>query len=156
MNGLVELIFERVPDVAVATMLSELLRRSGIQEMTHSELGKLDAETSFRDVIALLRHQAEPSSIFIRAGIATVGAVRTRCPLVRLLRYEETNELTLAFERTDIEAVDRKDTIRMLSDGAKLLASSAGTAEYYCGFEPATDERTRLFSKSKIGPLVSV
>lgn len=28
--------------------------------------------------------------------------------------------------------------------------------DYCCGFEPATDEKTRLFSRDKIGPLLSL
>jgi hypothetical protein len=156
MDGLIELIFERVPDGAVDKLVNDLLQGVGILELSHSELGSLDPKKAGQDLMPLLKQEAEPSSIFVRAAIATIGDVPIRSPLVRILRFEGSNEVAVVFGSADVDATDRQDVVTKLAAGAKVLASSADVPEYYCGFEPATDEKTRLFSWDKIGPLVTV
>jgi hypothetical protein len=75
---------------------------------------------------------------------------------VRILRFEGSNEVAVVFGSGDVDATVRQDVVAKLAAGAKVLASSADVPEYYCGFEPATDEKTRLFSRDKIGPLTTV
>ena len=156
MDGLIELIFERVPDDAVGTLMSDLLQGGSILELSHSELGSLDPKEFGHDVMPLLKQKAEPSAVFVRIANAEIGGVSIRSPLVRILRFEGANEAAVIFGSGDVDATTRQDVVTALAAGAKVLASGAAVSEYYCGFEPATDKMTRLFSKDKIGPLLAV
>lgn len=156
MDGLIELIFERVPDGAVAKLVNDLLQGAEVLALSHSELGSLDIKKVGQDLMLLLKQEAEPSSIFVRSANATIGSVSIRGPLVRILRFEGSNEVALVFRGDDVDATDGQDVVAKLAAGAKVLSRNAEVQEYYCGFEPATDKETRLFSRDKIGPLVTV
>lgn len=156
MDGLIELIFERVPDGAVDKLLHDLLQGQGILELSHSELGSLEPTKGTQKLLPLLLGQLEPTSIFVRTANTMIGGVSIRSPLVRILRFDELNEVAVVFDRADVSAINQQDAVTMLWSGANVLARSAGVPEYYCGFEPATDESTRLFSTNKIGPLVAI
>lgn len=64
--------------------------------------------------------------------------------------------MAIVFDSADIETTDRQSVVTKLAVGAAAIANRAEVSEYYCGFEPASDEKTRLFSRDKIGPLVVV
>ena len=156
MDGLIELIFERVPDNAVVKLINGLLQGEGILELSHSERGSLDPKKIDHDLMPLLKQEAEPSSILMRIANTTIGDVPIHNPLVRILHFEGSNEVAVVFDSEDVDATVRQDVVTKLAAGAKALANGADVPEYYCGFEPATDEKTRLFSKDKIGPLITI
>lgn len=156
MDGLIELIFERVPDGAVDELVKDRLVRGGICELAHSELGSLDPKKVGLNLISLLEREDVPSSIFLRVGIVMIGDVPIRNPLIRILRFERCNEVMVVFNSIDIDATDRRCIVTRLAAGAKVLADALDVPDYCCGFEPATDEKTRLFSRDKIGPLLSL
>lgn len=156
MDGLIELIFENVPDDSVDRLVYDLLQGAGILEISHSELGRLEQKLVDQDLMSFLMKEAEPASIFVRAACVTVGGIPIRSPLIRILRFEGSNEVAVIFESVDISSTDRLGAVRKLAAGANVLASGANVPDYYCGFEPATDEVTRLFSRDAIGPLVEV
>ncbi len=155
MDGLIELVFESVANNSVCPLLNDLLQGSDIVELSHSELGSLDAKTR-HDLIQLLNQNAGPSSIAFRAVSAKVGDIQIRTPYLQVLRFEGLNEVAISFASTDIEPKDRQHIATKLAEGAAKLAGSAGVTQYYCGFEPATDERTQLFAGGKMGPLTSI
>jgi hypothetical protein len=155
MDGLIELIFESVSDDAVESLLNDLLQGAEVLELSHSELGSLDP-TARQDLTQLINRTPEPSSITIHAASAKIADIRIRNPSLRVLRVESSNELAIFFSSTNIEAKDQTQLIIHLAKGAKELANRTDVPHYYCGFEPATDERTQLFSGSRIGPIVSI
>ncbi|WP_176041077.1 hypothetical protein [Burkholderia stabilis] len=156
MDGLIELIFDRVPGGNVDKLVNDFLQGGDILGISHSELGSLDPKTVNRYLMPILRQETDFSSVFIRTANAMIGNVSIRSPLVRILRFEGGIEVAIVFDSADIEATDRQGVVTKLAVGAAALASSAGVPEYYCGFEPANDEKTRLFTRGKIGPLVTV
>lgn len=156
MNGLIELIFERVPDGALNKLVSDLLQGAGILELSHSELGCIETNNTCRDLLLLLNKSLEPSSIFIRSAYVSIGDVEICCPLIRILRFEGLNEVAVIFAGTDIITTDSEDSVEKLAASATVLANNANVIDFYCGFEPAADEQTRLFSRNKIGPIVKL
>jgi len=156
MDGLIELIFDGVPDGAIHGLVRNLIHGSDILDISHSELGSLDPKRIGEDLMAFFDKETVPITIFIRTTCIMVGGISINRPLVRILRFQGSNEVAVEFNSTDIDATDRKDTVAKLAAGAKVLADSAAIPKYYCGFEPATDTRTRLFSQGKVGPLIEV
>lgn len=156
MGGLIELVFVRVPDGAVHKLVNDLSQSGDILEFSHSEVCGLNQEKAILDLTLLLKYEVGPFSIFVRIANASIGGVPIRSSLVRILRFEGMNEVAFVFGSAEIEATDRQDAVEKLAAGAEALASGTGVLAYYCGFEPATDEKTRLFSNERMGPLVSI
>ncbi|WP_426395237.1 hypothetical protein ACN9M1_13900 [Ralstonia sp. R-29] len=156
MDGLIELVFEGVPEHAVDKLVCDLRQGAAILEIFHSELGCLAPEQADQDLTQFLTKETTPVSLFVRTALVTVGGIPIRNPLVRVLRFAGVIEVTVVFESADIDAADRKDATTKLAAGTESLACSMGVSRYYCGFEPATDERTRLFSKGRLGPLIEI
>ena len=125
MDGLIELIFNGVPDGAVDSLVYTVLQRADICEVSHSERGRLDLPPVGQDLMLLLKKEVEPASIFVKALYSTVGGVLIRQPLVRILRFEGLNEVAIVFGSADIEATDRQDVVRRLAAGAGELNRDA-------------------------------
>lgn len=156
MNGLVELVFEKVPDRDVSQLVANLLQGAEVTEISHSELGRLEPSKVGDSYARLLKASEEPASVFVKSIGASLGGVLIRHPLVRILRYNESNEVAVVFVDTDVDATDRQDAVLRMAAGAKVLAQTCGVAKFYCGYEPATDDRTRLFCGDRIGPVKSI
>lgn len=154
MDGLIELIFDAVPDGSVDGLVYGLLQEASPMELSHSELGLLDPKQLDQGLKELLKDGSVSASIFIRAASVRVGDVRISAPLIRILRSEGSSEVAVIFGSADIDPTDRQEASKKLLVGADLLARGADVADYFCGYEPATDESTRLFSRDRIGPLV--
>jgi hypothetical protein len=156
MNGLVELIFEEVPDAAVNLLICALLNGTVEREIQHSELGAREAKEIGGKYLELLRMTEGPASIFLKAAESSIGGVIIGHPLVRVLRCQDSNEVAFVFDSRDVRSSDRKDAVVKMALGAKVLAQRSNVTKFYCGFEPATDEKTRLFAEDVIGPLTAV
>ncbi len=154
MDGLIELVFENVPDDGIGKLIRHLLRGAGKLHVTHSELGELDPTKSVEELLPLLKLGEEAASIFIRTDVNMVGDVPIFDPLVRILRFDGANEVAVVFECRRTEESFFSEFITKLSARSQRLASDIGVQKYYCGFEPATDEATRLFSNDNIGPFL--
>lgn len=155
MGELIELIFERVPDDAVVRLLGDLLQGAEIMDVKHSELGELDSRVG-HDLMRYLEEMNVPAAIFVRATYATLIDIPIRFPLIRILRHELSNEVSVVFSADSIDESVRRLAAIKLSGAAQTLARRADVGEYYCGFEPATDERTRLFFNGQLGPMLTI
>jgi hypothetical protein len=61
-----------------------------------------------------------------------------------------SKSLSLSIEEKDLK---QKASILDLHNRVVSLAEKLNTINYYCGYEPALDEDTRLFSGTTLGPL---
>ncbi|MEZ4827687.1 MAG: hypothetical protein R3C61_15605 [Bacteroidia bacterium] len=68
----------------------------------------------------------------------------------RIDKYDNIYDLSLDIEEKEIR---QKTFISDLQKRVTSLAEELKTTSYYCGYEPATDEKTRLFSGNILGPL---
>jgi hypothetical protein len=155
-DGLIELIFLQVPDSKVDSLVSEIVQNANPFELFHSELGNLDPKKSELGIISLLQQFAEPSSVFIRSDILNVGEVWLDNPLIRIVRYDELNEVAVVFDAVKIVPTSWESFVDKLAIGAKKLAVQSEAYGYCCGLEPGTDEETQFFSSERIGPPFSL
>lgn len=155
MDGLLELIFEDITLQATFDLLDELLTREEITKFWHSEATHIDSVSAWR--LALSEQNFDqPSTIFVQAKYAKVGEVMIANPLVRILQIKGFNELAVVFKKDDICAPCAPRWITELALGAKTLAARAQTSKYQCGFEPVTDQTTRLFTGEQKGPIIQL
>lgn len=150
---LVELVFDKIPDNLLNILVANIIQSFNILEIFHSELGEITDHHNDHDFMQYLKSGPTPASIFIKSNFARIGKVKIRQPLIRLLRFEQINEVSIIFSNNDIDKIDSENIIISLALGAKNLSQISHSYDYYCGYEPATDPKTRFFSKDTIGPL---
>jgi len=68
----------------------------------------------------------------------------------RIDKYDNVYDLSLEIEEKELR---QKTSISNLQKRVESLAEELKTTNYYCGYEPAVDEETRLFSGNSLGPL---
>ena len=156
MNGIIEIIFEGVPDENVDNLVRAIIGRADVLDVSHSELGVIENSLTRHGLICSLKKYDVPVSIFINLSFAEIGGVVIAAPLLRVLRFENVNEASVVFSDRDVKDGDDQDAVSKLAEGTDEIAHMAGALDCYCGFEPATDMSTRLFTRGKVGPLFSV
>ncbi|WDZ95954.1 hypothetical protein Herbaro_21160 [Herbaspirillum sp. WKF16] len=156
MNGLVELIFEAVQNGAVKHLVDDLLKGGVVIGSSHSELGVCELNVIDENYLTSLWEAETAVSVFIRADQISIGGVLINRPVIRILRYQNSNDVSLIFDSADVIESDREEALRGLAAGAKILAKNSEVPKFYCGFEPATDEKTRLFCGEVMGPIRSL
>ena len=153
MNGQIELVFENVSTEAVDRLINEVLQEAKIMEIFHSELGHFDPNLNYGNISVCLQKKEGACTIFVKASVAVIGQVRIRNPLITVLLFENLIDVSVIFSDIDFIDIDRNYVVQNLAIGSKYLAGKAKNDNYYCGFEPAMDKATRLFTKDIIGPI---
>lgn len=156
MDGLIELVFESVPDHSVNDLVDDLVNTSEVLELTQSELGAVDVDKVDGDFMKLATATTDPISVFLRCAPILVGDFSIHRPLVQVLRYSGTNDVVVSFDSSDIAKGDKLQAVKSLMNGCKALALNRGVPLFYCGYEPASDVVTRLFTGDRVGPLALV
>lgn len=68
----------------------------------------------------------------------------------QILKYNNVYDLSLSIEEKEIS---QKTSILNLKYTVDKLAEKLKSKIFYCGYEPAIDEETRMFSSFEMGPL---
>lgn len=69
-----------------------------------------------------------------------------------IYKYENTVDLEINFQLSDLGDVPLKSLGEILMEFAKTIADQYQIDQYLCGIEPAHDLQTRLFTNEKLGP----
>lgn len=154
MHGLIELIFDSVPDSKLDALIWSLVDKTSAIEIFYSEKGNIDVSEANQGFLTLFNNEATAEAFFIKTNSAVVGSVVVNKPVVRVLRFNKTNEVMVIFSNLDL--ANSENVVTELADGAGYIADTLSISDYYCGFEPATDPRTRLFTKAEIGPFLKL
>ena len=144
MKEQVELVFEDVPHAGVNILAGFLLKRSITVEAWHSESGPIKP-IDFEQALNLLVSLPTTGCVFVRVAQIKVGKILLKKSLLRFLRYDNMNDVEIVFERSDTDTRSWISFVKELADESKTLAKLAKANNYYCGYEPANDMRTRLF-----------
>lgn len=71
---------------------------------------------------------------------------------IAVYKYENTADLEINFQLSDLRDFSLKNLGRDLMEFAKGIADQYQIDQYLCGIEPAHDLQTRLFTNEKLGP----
>jgi hypothetical protein len=160
MSQLTELVFENVADSLVNEIIQDIVAGEEILNVILHGVGQEELNDESRDWAWALKNSIEPSAIiFLKISSVSIRGIRIKNPLIRLQRFEECNDVSVIFESEDVllESSDSHESIvKRLAAAAADIASTAGVQYYYCGYEPATDPDTRLFTREVLGPLDSL
>lgn len=69
-----------------------------------------------------------------------------------IYKYENTVDLEINFQLSDLDNVPLESLGGNLMEFAKAIADQYQIDQYLCGIEPAHDLQTRLFTNEKLGP----
>jgi hypothetical protein len=110
-----------------------------------------EAQFKIDDLPRLLCEVAEPHTVSISSPLVCVGEVRILDPLIRVVAFEGSIDVTLIFDYEDLSP--KSDAVGvLLYDGATEIASRFRAASFACGQEPIFDLATRFFSDAGFGP----
>jgi len=71
---------------------------------------------------------------------------------VQIIKFGHIFDLNLHIEKME---VSKKITVLELHSLIESISEDLKATNYYCGYEPAYDEKTRLFSGNRLGPLIN-
>jgi hypothetical protein len=154
--GLIELVFESVPSPALNALLAHIIGAAYPIEITHSELGAIDAGGGTIDYLRLAATSEEPASVFIKVPDLAIGSASVARPLIQILSADGTMDVVLSLSCCDIADDQRPTFADSLKEAAVELAERNGIISFHCGLEPAADLATRLFTGAVSGPIMSI
>lgn len=152
MDGLIELIFEGVSPANVDAFTLSLLEQAEIIGVSHSEYGDIEPSRLGGGLRALLSGIEMAELITLRTNRVQIGSIVFAHPLLRVHHVGEAFDLEVIVDSAEIYRNGAMNKIAELAACAKETAARWSVQRYYCGFEPATDRVTLLFSDSGLEP----
>jgi hypothetical protein len=147
MEGLVELVFAGVAPEKVGGLMADIFRDAKDVGFAEAELPVL-LPAVLNETEKRLATYKPPLTISLLAQGVSIGGVVLRKPIVRVIRYNNKIDVEIVFDVRDVYG--RVDS---LSKAAGALAQTHLVDSCFCGYEPAKDLETRLFTGSRLGPI---
>jgi|LakMenEpi03Aug12_release.lakeMendotaPanAssembly.Ray.scaffolds.fasta_scaffold438637_2 hypothetical protein len=155
-NELIELVFEVVPKEQLNDLVNDLFPVSNVlQIISNDESLEFARDAKFDYVDAIKKTELLTTAIIVKASLVFFDGVSIDNPLCQVLVYEDLVDVLIIFSLSDVRAEDGSDPLKVIHGAASKIAEKSSVSDYYCGLEPAQDERTRFFSKNMTGPLAS-
>lgn len=146
---IIEIVFEKVQLEKIVGFLIRILSNSTLKDYNvstdSSEINLQSKETLFNSI-----DKSSDGSFyfnFLDYGLKDILLSRVG---FQIFKYDNFYDLSLSIEEKEIR---QKVSILDLQKRVASLAEELKTTNYYCGYEPAMDEETRIFSGVSLGPL---
>lgn len=156
MNGLMEFVFEDIAASNVAGMIAAFVPDvMSVSEVTRDG-EPLPINWPFdSDALPQVVSSNEDAAVVINVRSLAIGDKSVRNATIRILRYGGVNDVSVLATSTDCKACGI-NTANELFRWAKTVSERYCVSNFYGGFDPAFDERTQLYSKSGVGPIVEL
>lgn len=151
MKEIIEIVFEKVHLEKVVELLKKLLDSSTLRDY-HISTDKSDVDLNLQSQELLftdINQSSDGSFYFNFLNFTLTGVLLSRVGF-QVYKYDNIYDLNLHIGENEIK---RKSSVSELQKWAESIAEELKAEDYYCGFEPAIDEETRLFSGNILGPL---
>ncbi len=156
MSEVIEVAFEEIPP---SDVVRGILLFSGAEKNIGSvEIQGLDnpPKVSGKDLSPLIAliNEEETFSVFINlAELSSPHFTIKNCSLM-VVKERDSFSFILIFEEDDLSLkVGDTSFITALHGWALEFKDTIKASSVYCGLDPASDEDTRFFTNSKLGPL---
>ncbi|MEZ4776022.1 MAG: hypothetical protein R3D00_22785 [Bacteroidia bacterium] len=146
---IIEIVFERVKLEKIVEILIRKLSESTLKKyniIADSSEFNLESKEMIFDSI---NRSSDGAFVFTFSNFSLKDIFLSQV-WFRIDKYDNIYDLSLDIEEKEIR---QKTSISDLQKRVASLAEELKTNSYYCGYEPATDEETRLFSVNILGPL---
>lgn len=146
---IIEVLFERVSLEKIVGLLISILSNSTLKDCNVStdlsEINLQSKETLFDSI-----EQSSGGSFYFNFLDYNLKDILLSKVGFQIIKYDNVYDLSLSIEEKEIR---QKVSILDLQKCVTALAEELKTTNYYCGYEPAMDEETRIFSGISLGPL---
>lgn len=146
---IIEVVFERVRLEKIVGLLLKILPNSTLKDYSVStdstEINLQSKETLFSSI----EHSSDGSFYFNFLDYSLKDILLSRMGF-QIIKYGNVYDLSLSIDEREIR---EKVSILDLQELVASLAEDLEASSYYCGYEPAMDEETRIFSGVSLGPL---
>jgi hypothetical protein len=146
---IIEIVFERVHLEKIVRLLMSTLSSSTLKDYNiatdSTEIDLHSKEKLFNSI-----NQSSDGSFYFDFLDYSLNDILLSRVGFQIIKYNDVYDLSLSIEEKDLK---QKASISDLHNRVVSLAEELKTTNYYCGYEPAVDEDTRLFSGISLGPL---
>lgn len=149
MNGLMEFVFEDISRDHLARMIIDSI--GGGENVTDAVRDGVDVPlTSISDAFYWndFGTSSEDTACTINLRTLKIGAAAVDLATLRIVHYGDSNDVTILVSSSDWMSVNMHDSDEIFQ-WAQRLAEEYTVANFFGGFEPATDEDMQLFSKAR-------
>lgn len=145
----IEIVFERVQLEKIVGLLLRILANSTLKEYSvstdSSEINLQSKKTLFTSI-----EQSSDGSFYFNFLDYSLKDILLSSVGFQIIKYYNVYDLILSIDEREIR---EKVSILDLQERVASLAEELEASRYYCGYEPAMDEETRIFSGVSLGPL---
>lgn len=150
-DHLIEIVFKEISTEKIGPLLIDLISKgSGVVSYNvtfeHSEIDWNPKE------INKIFVDNKCFGLFVNLKELRAGNVNLPNCGLAIYKYENTVDLEINFQLSDLGDVPLKSLGENLMEFAKTIANQYQIDQYLCGIEPAHDLQTRLFTNEKLGP----
>jgi hypothetical protein len=146
---IIEIVFEGVQLKETVELLIKKLSSSTLKNYAiatdSGEINLQSEEKLFNSI-----NQSSDGSFYFYFSDFSLKDILLSSVGFQIFKYENVYDLNLDIEEKDLR---QKTSIPDLLKRVASLAEELKTTNYYCGYEPAADKETRLFSGNTFGPL---
>mgnify|MGYP001189078741 CR=1 FL=1 len=147
---IIEIVFERVPLEKLAELLNGMLLNSTlIGYSVSTDSSEVDLQS--KETLSKSIDQSSDGSFYFNFTDCRMSDIPVSGMGFQILKYDSLYDLNLHIEEKEIR---RKVSILDFQKRVASLAEELATTNYYCGYEPAIDPETRMFSGISLGPIV--
>lgn len=150
-DHLIEIIFKEIPAEKIGSLLINLIS-NGNGIISYSITFEYSMTDWSPEKIGKMFVENNCFGLFINLKRLNAGEVDLPNCGLAVYKYENTVDLEINFQLSDLENVSRKSLAKNLMEFAKAIADQYQIDQYLCGIEPAHDLQTRLFTNEKLGP----
>lgn len=156
MHGLLEIVFEDVPPDRLAGIVVDHMGDEA--NIIDAAQDGVPFPTDAVDISRRLSHIALMDATV--ACIINLKAMKIAEKLVpnvtlRIIRYDLHTDVSILFTSTDCYAA-HISTSDELHRWAMRVGEKYGAKDFYGGLDPAEDQKTQLFSKTCVGPHLTI
>jgi hypothetical protein len=146
---IIEIVFERVQLSKIVELLIKMLSNSTLKDYSistdSSEINLHSKENLFNNI-----NQSSDGAFYFNFSDSDLKDIQLSSVGFQIYKYDNVYDLSLYIEEKEIR---QKVSISDLQKRVESLAEELKATNYYCGYESASDEVTRLFSGNSLGPL---
>jgi hypothetical protein len=152
LKGLIEVSFESIKDDKINDFMHEVFKACIIDEIDHSDLGEIDLDKFDGNFLNLFSNGADSTVVFVRTPNFNVGEAAISDVCVQIIKCLDVFSILLIFSFDDISVSHLEAFPEILMQYSVCLANKYEISDFFCGYEPAWDENTRLFTRDMLGP----
>lgn len=155
MADLLEVVLENISRSKVCQLLMLLLGYAGrIVEVQCSEGIELSSENDIsEDDVRSFISLSEDASLIVKLNNLNIAGNIIPSVLLRLIKYGDQFDIDFNFDEADIAGMGTTALMKQLHVCVSELGKEYQVSDWFGGLEPASDEDTRYFTGSELGPL---